>query len=403
MIVRKIILIIFILFTSNAINAQLLQVKDDKSAIVKKEPTGNGEEILRLESGTKVRKLGEVSRYYSIQLVDGTTGYSYKGNFFETTGELPIVNTKESLLARTDVLKIIVLDVEVGDATLIICPEENGEQDIILIDTGEKGDGERIKEEIIRNGFNLAGQPISRFYVSHYDHDHMGDVASVAYMVEVAYDLGDNDMPSKYKKAMENVDRREITITYQEIFTGGVTIECVAANQATDFDPIAEPSKDKNTNSIALIVSYNGFDYFTGGDLTLKPEKSLAKGIKNCDAYHANHHGSKTTSSGLEFIQALDPEITVASNGTRHGHPSDEVAQRLIANGSIFYQTNINPDDRAYQAPVEFVGDTTYFRNSSDEKAEGAKGSIRLVVDTANYFVIMPNLPLAEGTFDIEN
>lgn len=52
--------------------------------------------------------------------------------------------TKESLLARQDVLKIIVIDVEVGDATLIICPVVNGRQDIILIDTGEN-DSDRIK------------------------------------------------------------------------------------------------------------------------------------------------------------------------------------------------------------------------------------------------------------------
>ncbi|MDP6923552.1 MAG: hypothetical protein QGI94_02055 [Candidatus Scalindua sp.] len=84
--------------------------------------------------------------------------------------------TKESLLARNDVLKIIVIDVEVGDATLIICPVENGRQDVVLIDTGEN-DSDRIKEELIRNGILLSGKPISRFYITHYDKDHMGDAS----------------------------------------------------------------------------------------------------------------------------------------------------------------------------------------------------------------------------------
>lgn len=190
----------------------------------------------------------EKPRYYSIQLEDGRTGYSYKGNFKEVKGKLTAPITKESLLARTDVLKIIVIDVEVGDATLIICPEENGEQDVILIDTGEN-DGDRIKEELINNGFTLSGQPITRFYNSHYDYDHMGAIESVANLFEVVYDLGENDIPTYYRNALEHVDRRAITLDYEESFSVGVPIECVATNQATDFDPDrTTPLDDKNTN-----------------------------------------------------------------------------------------------------------------------------------------------------------
>lgn len=383
-------------------DAQILQVKEGRSALVKKQPTGNGEQIVRLAEGTRVSKLGEVPRYYSIQLQDGRTGYSYKGNFVEISGVIPTSINKESLWARSDVLKIIVLDVEVGDATLVICPLENGEQDIILIDTGERHDADRIKEELINNGFSLSGKPIFRFYNSHYDSDHMGDIQNIAHLVEVAYDVGDNDMPKKYRIAMEEVDRRLITLDYQETFSGGVTIECVAVNQSTDFDPNLQPNKDKNTNSIALIVSYNDFDYFTAGDLTFKPEKSLAKGIRNCDAYHVNHHGSKATSSHIDFIKKLDPEIAVASNGHRFGHPTHEVAQRLINNESRFYQTNKNSNDKAHHPPDKFLGDNTFYSNKRDEDAEGATGSIRIIVDSTKYYVIMPRLPLNEGTFNIE-
>ncbi len=399
---NRFILIIFILFIVNGMNAQVLQVKEGRSALVKKEPIGNAEQIVRLPEGTQVRMLGEVPRYYSIQLSDGRTGYSYKGHFIEVSGDLPVIITKESLWAKSDVLKIIVLDVEVGDATLIICPIENGVQDIILIDTGEKHDGDRIKEELINNGFTLSGQPITRFYNSHYDGDHMGDIQNVAHLIEVAYDLGDNDMPGKYETAMEGKDRRQISLNYQETFSGGVTIECVAVNQATDFDPNLLPSSKKNTNSIALIISFNGFDYFTAGDLTFKPEKSLAKEIRNCDAYHVNHHGSNNKSSHIDFIKKLDPEISIASNGHEYGHPRKEVALRLINNGSKFYQTNKNTDDKAHHPPDKFLGDNTFFNNKKHEDDEGATGSIRVVVDSDKYYVIMPRLPLSEATFDIE-
>jgi len=393
----------FIIFLSfNLVCAQLLKVKDGRTAIVKTEPTGNAQQIEVLSEGTLVVKLGEVPRYYSIQLLDGRTGYSYKGNLEEITGNIPNTSvTKESLLARSNVLKIIVIDVEVGDATLIICPAENGVQDIILIDTGED-DGDRIRAELIQNEFALSGQPITRFFCSHYDNDHMGDIENIANLISVAYDLGENDMPTHYKTSMTHVDRRQISLNYEETFSGGVTIECVAANQATDFDPDLAPSDEKNTNSIALIVSYNGFDYFTAGDLTFKPEKSLAMGIKNCDAYHVNHHGSSATSSNLQFVTTLDPEISVVSNGHKFGHPTEEVAARLTGIGSKFYQTNTNPDSRAHHPDNKFIGDITFFSDKKEEDAEGATGTIRIVVDQDNYYVLMPRLSLAEGTFTIE-
>ncbi|MCK5611771.1 MBL fold metallo-hydrolase, partial [Candidatus Pacearchaeota archaeon] len=326
--------------------AQLLEVKPDKSAIVKDAPTGTAKQLVRLSAGTRVSKVGEVPRYYSIRLTDGKIGWSYKGNFVIVEDTEPnAVVTKESLLARSDVLKIIVIDVEVGDATLIICPSENGHQDIILIDTGED-DSDRIRQELISNGFILSSKPISRFFITHYHKDHFGSARELVPLSQIVYDHGDNierKHRNNYMNIVEKpeVDRREITCDYQETFSGGVNIECVAVNQATDFDLDFKPSSSNdNSNSIALLITFNDFDYFTGGDLTSKAEKSLAKGIKNCDAYHVNHHGS-SSSSVIDFIEKLDPEVSIASNGTKHGHPTKKVAGRLLGIESKFYQTNV--------------------------------------------------------------
>ncbi len=101
-------------------HAQVLEVKPDKSAIVKVSPTGTAEQITRLPAGTRVVKIGEVPRYYSIRLPDGRVGWSYKGNFTAVEAANAVDEpacvevTKESLLARSDVLKIVIVDVEVG-------------------------------------------------------------------------------------------------------------------------------------------------------------------------------------------------------------------------------------------------------------------------------------------------
>jgi beta-lactamase superfamily II metal-dependent hydrolase len=390
-----------------------LEVKPGYSAIVRTAPNGNASEIApRLPEGTRVQKIGEAARFYSIILPSGQVGWSYKANFRASSGSAsPAPNapsvTKESLLARPDLLQIVVLDVEVGDATLIVCPEENGVRDVILIDTGEN-DGDRIAKELVSQGFSLSAKPITRFIATHYDHDHIGDVRQILPWTQTVYDHGNNNIKPSYHSLVTQpgVDRRTMTLNYDETFSGSVRMECVAVNQRTDFDTetVSPSTSGDNPNSIATIISIGSFDYFTGGDLTFSAEKSLAKGIRNCDVYHANHHGSRATSSDLDFVNKLDPEVTVASNGTKHGHPSKTVADRLISIGSKFFQTNANEDSRANQPNAKFIGDTTVLEDDEEEDEEGAIGSIRIIVDSSagKYYVIMPNLPLSEGTFPIE-
>lgn len=411
--VHFLVLVIGLAFVPSSF-AEWLQVKPDRSAIVKAAPTGDAEESPdRLAAGTRVEKVGETQRYYSIRLASGAIGWSYKGNFSTVEGpatpsapsNLPV--TKESLLARTDLLHILVLDVEVGDSTLVICPEENGARDVILIDTGEN-DSDRIAAELVKSGFILSSRPITRFIATHYDYDHIGAVGRVLPWTQTVYDHGNNNIKDYYLKAVTEpgIDRRKMTLGYEETFSGGVRLECVAVNQATDFNPTTTPSVgDDNPNSIATIFTFGAFDYFTAGDLTFTAERSLATGIRNVDVYHANHHGSRTTSSDLAFVTKLDPEVTVASNGTRHGHPSASVAKRLVENvGSVFFQTNANDDTRANQPAAKFIGDASVHDDDDLENDEGALGTIRIVVDpkAGFYYVIMPNLPLAEGTFRIE-
>jgi beta-lactamase superfamily II metal-dependent hydrolase len=360
----------------------------------------------RLSAGTIVEKIGVTSSYYLIRLNDGTEGWSYKGNYVvleENTEE----DNSADFLSRTDILKIIVIDVEVGDATLIICPEDTaGNQDVLLIDTGED-DSERIRAELQKNNISLYGKPITGLYISHYDHDHLGDVLQLIPMSNRVYDHGNNNIKDDYYKAVKDFgeDRIYMTLDYEETFSGGVKLECVATNQSTDFDPYEEPSYNgDNDNSIALIVTYGDFEYFTAGDLTFSAEKSLATGIRNVDVYHVNHHGSSATSSNIDFVTKLDPEVSVVSNGNKYGHPRKVVADRLVDIDSKFYQTNVSQHPKANQPPAKYVGDDTYNKQSWKEEKEGAKGTIRIVVDAKEekYFVMMAGLPIEEATFDIE-
>lgn len=342
----------------------------------------------------------------SDRAADGRRLLNLNGNRPTLAENLPDLSDKRNLI-------ISIIDVEKGDATLIVCPEDQGKRDLILIDSGEDDDHNRILKEIGDRGFPLEGKPIRRFIITHYDSDHHGSAPELIPLAQLILDHGDNNIQSsrephdvQYLRAVNQpgVERQTVTLDYKETFSGGVTLECVAVNQATSNDRTKPPSKDENTNSIALVLSYKGFDYFTGGDLTKVPETSLAESIRNVDVYHVNHHGSNATSSTKKFIAKLDPEVSIASNGTKYGHPRASVAKRLVALGSQWFQTNNNESFWAYHPPEQYVADDTYFSDKELENREGAKGTIRIHVrpEGGKYYVVMPGLPLAEGIFEIE-
>lgn len=416
---QKLWIVLTVIFSAVSLYGQTLVVKPDREAIVRHQAFATSPVVTNLPPGTQVAQIGQIPYWYSVQLPDNRVGWSPKRNFDVVTNGQPVTPptasvTPEILIARSNALKIIIIDVEVGDATLIICPEENNRRDVILIDTGEN-DSDRIRQELTNNGFTLSTKPITRFIISHYDRDHFGHAPQLVPLAEIVYDHGNNNLSSSdaydsaYQTAVNapSVDRRTMTLDYEETFSGGVVMKCVAVNQATDFDANVTPSSgDDNPNSIALIISYNGFDYFTAGDLTRTGESSLDSGIQNCDVYHVNHHGSSTTSSTTNFVRKLDPEVSLASNGRSYGHPSDRVGRFITQDPSIsgkFFQTNRNPNSGAYQNDPKFVADDD-FTNSTSENTEGARGTIKVIVDplTDKYYILMRDLPLNDGTFPIE-
>jgi competence protein ComEC len=74
----------------------------------------------------------------------------------------------------------------------------------------------------------------------------------------------------------------------------------------------------------------------------------------DADVLKAGHHGSSTSSS-LDFLQAVSPTITILSYGENsYGHPDSEVVQRFQSVGaeifSTYYDGNIvlKTDDNGY-------------------------------------------------------
>ena len=92
----------------------------------------------------------------------------------------------------------------------------------------------------------------------------------------------------------------------------------------SDPDSEKPTTKDNNALSISMMISYQKFSYFIGGDLTGggegkkkdKPdvESEVAKVVHQIDVYHADHHGSDT-SNNAAILTALKPTSVIVSVG----------------------------------------------------------------------------------------
>jgi len=84
-----------------------------------------------------------------------------------------------------------------------------------------------------------------------------------------------------------------------------------------------------------LLFSLGAFDAVINGDATQATESTILGRYTNdwldVELLKIGHHGSSTTSTSQAWVDALRPELAVASaSGTQYGHPRRTVIERLF-------------------------------------------------------------------------
>lgn len=280
-------------------------------------------------------------------------------------------------------LKIYHIDVDQADATLFIAP--NGST--LLVDAGENGKGRAIKKILDREGINR----IDYFVNTHYHKDHYGgidELVDAGISVGVAYDRGDKGSlpPGKlgeatFKDYQRAVGNNAVMLTrgMQIPLDNTMSVTCISHGGVVLAETNPIPGNDENDMSISLLITYGNFRYFVGGDIESYTEKKIAERdlVLDLDVYHANHHGS-LTSSTTEFMQDIAPTVVVISNGNHNGHAHPNWvtldAYAAMVPRPMVFQTN------------KFLGDKPSGGNVSDDfiadlDAIGDEGTITIVVD----------------------
>lgn len=229
------------------------------------------------------------------------------------------------LAAQT--LWIFHVDVEQADAALVVLP--NGKT--LLIDSGKNGHGPRIQRVMTAAGVTQ----IDAFVATHYHEDHFGDIddlVDAGVMVLESFDRGDKDCCLDDKKKAEPAYKdylRTVGEDAHPLRAGGtitldplVTITAIASGGVVQGEGVT--GERENDMSVALLLTFQGFTAFFGGDMERPTEAKIAARdlVMDIDLYKSSHHGSDTSSSP-DFMTDLRSSVVVISNGS-HGtfkHP----------------------------------------------------------------------------------
>lgn len=149
----------------------------------------------------------------------------------------------------------------------------------------------------------------------------------------------------------------------RNLVANGVVWTGVGDGTRSLFPPIESLTPDdhpiENKLSIGFRVSYGGFDYFTGGDLSANGDETLspADAWKNVETpvgqatgpvevMKANHHGSWDANSAA-FLGALRPRVIIIDSRAE-GHPAVNTYQRMRSQAvwpgpRDIFVTNVSP------------------------------------------------------------
>ncbi|MCX7785788.1 MAG: T9SS type A sorting domain-containing protein, partial [candidate division WOR-3 bacterium] len=267
-------------------------------------------------------------------------------------------------ISSQGLLKIYQIDVNQGDAALIVSPTNK----YVLIDAGHiSGNYGDTVFQFLRN---LGISHLDHIIASHYHEDHIGGIPQVINRLGGldsiygwCYDYGDTYTSAtflNYKNAVGN-KRRTIGLGETLNLGGGAFMVCIARNgKLMNGDSVSSLSIDyQNYRSIVLLLKYGLFEFYTGGDLTgsndeRNVETKVAPLIRDVDIIKVNHHGSRTSSNST-FLDSLRPEVAIISQGTHppntYGHPHQEAINRLVARNCYIYQLNDNPQGGTFSIP----------------------------------------------------
>lgn len=218
-------------------------------------------------------------------------------------------------------LEVVFFDVGQGDSIFIKTPD--GFQ--VLIDGGP---GLAVLEKLGQE-MPFYDRTIDLVILTHPEHDHMFGLLEVLKRYEIKNILWTGIIrdTAEWKEWKKLIEKEGANIIIAEAGQRIDLSENIYLSIIHPFENLENQEvKDSNDTSIVAELGFNDISFLFTGDISKKIEKQLSV---NSNILKIAHHGSKTSTS-LEFLEIVSPEIAVISVGeNRWGHPNQEVLANL--------------------------------------------------------------------------
>lgn len=246
---------------------------------------------------------------------------------------LPIFLIKPGVI-DPNTARVTVLDVGQGLSTVV-----ETQNHVLVFDTGPKlnpgfDTGDRVVVPFLaareRNNIDML-------VISHGDNDHSGGAQSILKAMKV----------------------KTIITSEPKLFPEHNTMPCFAGQHwswdGVEFDmlhPTSLFTKKRNDHSCVLKITAGRQSVLLTADIEAKSEHSILESIPEklpSTIMLVPHHGSRTSST-IEFIRAIKPEIAIIPVGylNQYGHPKPDIVER-------YKKENIKLLDTVKQGAITFT------------------------------------------------
>jgi beta-lactamase superfamily II metal-dependent hydrolase len=247
---------------------------------------------------------------------------------------IPAVLLCAAMAAAARPLEIYFIDVEGGQATLVVSPSGQS----LLIDAGYSGFSGRDADRIAAAAKDAHVKKIDFVLITHHHSDHEGGVPNLLQRFQVGTfldpgptvetDFAQLKTYKAYEAAMAS-QHREVIKAGATIPVKGIEVTVVeAAGQPIDrhgepnpfcagIAPQADDSAE-NARSAGVVVALGKFRFANLGDLTWNKQLALLcpeNRVGKVQVLETPHHGAESPKA----IYGLAPRVEIMDNGARKG------------------------------------------------------------------------------------
>jgi competence protein ComEC len=316
-----------------------------------------------------------------------------------------------AVVSAADSLEITVVDTEGGKAMILLTPE--GES--MLVDAGFPGNNDRDTKRIVAAAEELKIKQFDYVLVTHYDLDHVANIASVDARIpaKVFLDRGPLQPGGGQGGIQRNMtsylkcigDRKRVALKPGDVIplkgikvtvliAGGQVIKepLPGAGKPNEFARSARPDigdQDENADGIGLLYEFGRFRMADFADLLQTQEFALMapnNPVGTVDLFMVSHHGAFRSNNPV-LVHALRPTVAIMNNGARKG--GDPITfDTLNASPGLLdlWQSHTSISAKDKNAPADFIANTQEPCEAKAIKVSAQRDGTFTVVNTRHQF-----------------